>query len=162
VLSESHEYKERQLPPKDHIVLWDAELSLAAAAVLASVLEWKGEEPKAALARTLRFTAAFYKLKYAAGRTQSAEKLSRQCQEAAVAAGQGGKLRINAAKELKKLVDAGVEYVGDPVADWKSAQSVLAKVAAYDEISRDVKLVRLFRATDLLGKGLAELWLQGA
>jgi DNA helicase II / ATP-dependent DNA helicase PcrA len=162
VLSESHEYKERQLPPKDHIVLWDAELSLAAAAVLASVLEWKGEEPKAALVRTLRFTAAFYKLKYAAGRTQSAEKLSRQFQEAAVAAGQGGKLRINAAKELKKLVDAGVEYVGDPVADWKSAQRVLAKVAAYDEISREVKLVRLFRATDLLGKGLAELWLQGA
>lgn len=162
VLSEPHEYRERQLPPKEHMVLWDAELSLAAAAVLASVLEWKDEEPKEALARTLRFTAAFYKLKYATGRTQSAEKLARQFQEAAVAASQGCKLRIKAAKELKKLMDARVEYVGDPVADWKSAQRALAKVGAYDEIGREVKLVRLFRATDLLGRGLAELWLQAA
>lgn len=160
LLSEQHVYRERQLRPIDHIVLWDAELSLAAAAVLASALEWKDDEPHLALARTLRFAASFYRLKNATSPSDKAATLARQYQEASLAAVQGANLRIKAAKELQALVGVGTAYVGDPVADWKAAQRALAKVSAFDEIGREVKLVRLFRATDLLGRGLAELWLQ--
>jgi DNA helicase-2/ATP-dependent DNA helicase PcrA len=56
----------------------------------------------------------------------------------------------------------GVDLVGDPVADWRSATRVLGQVPALVEIQRQVRLVRLFRATDALGQGLADSWIATA
>jgi DNA helicase-2/ATP-dependent DNA helicase PcrA len=160
VLGRENVYSGRTLRPIDHVVLWDAELSLAAAGVLASILEWKGDVPALALVRTLRCASAFFKLKNAAKPSQAAADTARKLNEAAEALVVGKALRIKAAKELQDLVGAGVVYSGDPVADWKAAQKILGQVSAFDEISRQVKLVRLFRATDLLGQGLADLWMR--
>jgi DNA helicase-2/ATP-dependent DNA helicase PcrA len=160
LLGQQHTYQTKTLNPVDHIVLWDAELSLAAAGVLASILEWKGDTPALALVRTLRSAAAYYKLKNATDPSKTAKEAVRKLNEAADAVTVGKILRMKAAKELSSLVGAGVGFIGDPVADWKAAQKVLAQVNAFDEIGRQVKLVRLFRATDTLGQGLAELWLR--
>lgn len=161
LLSQENEYSGRRLRPIDHVVLWDAELSLAAAGVLASVLEWKGDLPTLALVRTLRVASAYYKLKNATDPSKAAKDMARKLGEAAAALVDGKPLRIKAAKELSALVTAGVTFVGDPVADWKTAQKILGQVGAFDEIGRQVRLVRLFRATDLLGQGLADLWMRG-
>jgi DNA helicase-2/ATP-dependent DNA helicase PcrA len=160
LLSRENQYGAKLLKPIDHVVLWDAELSLAAAAVLASILEWKGDVPTLALVRTLRSASAYYKLKNATKPSQAAADMVRKLSDAAAMLVEGKTLRIKAAKELQALVAAGVSYNGDPVADWKAAQKILARIDAFEEISRQVRLVRLFRATDLLGQGLADLWMR--
>lgn len=160
ILSEKRPYKTMTLPSLEHDVLWDAELSAAAAAVLASILEWKDDAHDAALARTLKFVAAYYRLKNATEPSDSAKDTARKFSEASAATAAGGKLKIKAAKELEALLKAGAAiFVGEPVADWKAAQKIMAQVGALAEIGRQVRLVRLFRATDALGRGLAELWL---
>ena len=69
------------------------------------------------------------------------------------------KPRINAAKELLAVHEGGLQLVGDPVADWKSARRVLQQISALGELFREVRLVRLFRATDALASGLRNKWL---
>lgn len=45
------------------------------------------------------------------------------------------------------------------MADWKSARRILQDVPALAELFREVRLIRLFRATDALATGLGERWL---
>jgi DNA helicase II / ATP-dependent DNA helicase PcrA len=49
--------------------------------------------------------------------------------------------------------------VGDPVEDWKQARQVLKTVKALNELYREARMVRLFRATDALAGGLSDSWL---
>lgn len=157
ILSQEHTYKGKTLKPVQHEVIWDAELSAAAAVVLASVLEWPRQDILAAKVQTLRLVAAYYRLKAATDGFQTSKDLASQFGEAAVAVSSGGKLRKRA-KEVVAAVEAGVHLVGDPVADWRAASRVLGQAPALVEIQRQVRLVRLFRATDALGQGLAESW----
>lgn len=158
LLGQEHTYKSQTLKPVLHEVVWDAELSAAAAVVLASVLEWPRQDVREAQAQTLRLVSAYYRLKAATDGTQTAKDLARQFGEAAVAVSSGGKLRTKKAKEVVAAVEAGVHLVGDPVADWRAASRVLGQTPALHEIHRQVRLVRLFRATDALGQGLADSW----
>jgi DNA helicase-2/ATP-dependent DNA helicase PcrA len=158
LLGQEHTYKNQTLKPVAHEVVWDPELSAAAAVVLASVLEWPRKEVGEAQVQTLRLVSAYYRLKAATDGTQAAKDLARQFGEAAVAVSTGGKLKTKKAKEIVAAVEAGVALVGDPVEDWRAASRVLRQTPALVEIQRQVRLVRLFRATDALGQGLAESW----
>ena len=55
---------------------------------------------------------------------------------------------------------AGIEFIGDPVADWKTARRLLQDIPALAELFREVRLVRLFRASDALASGLGTRWLE--
>jgi DNA helicase-2/ATP-dependent DNA helicase PcrA len=158
LLGQEHTYKNQALKPIAHEVVWDAELSAAAAVVLASVLEWPRQDVREAKAHTLQLISAYYRLKAATDGTQAAKDLARQFNEAAVAVSTGGKLKTKKAKEVCAAVESGVHLLGDPVADWRAASRVLAQTPALVEIQRQVRLVRLFRATDALGQGLADSW----
>lgn len=158
LLGQEHTYKKRTLKPVAHEVVWDPELSAAAAVVLASILEWPRTDVGEAQAQTLRLVSAYYRLKAATDGTQAAKNLSRQFAEAATAVSSGGKLRTKKAKEVAATVAIGVSLVGDPAEDWRAASQVLARTEALAEIYRQVRLVRLFRATDALGQGLAGSW----
>ena len=57
ILAETHVYNGRQLPIIEHDVVWDAELSAAAAVVVASILEWPTALAKESVAHTLGFIA---------------------------------------------------------------------------------------------------------
>ncbi len=140
-------------------MVWDAELSAAAAIVVASILEWPTAPADESLVRTLRLTSAYYKLKNAEEPTKAAADNARKYEEAAAKVEKGEPPRINAAKELVAAHATGVELIGDPVADWKVARRVLQDVPALAELFREVRLVRLFRATDALASGLGERWL---
>jgi len=158
LLGKEHSYKTKKLKPVPHEVVWDAELSAAAAVVLAAVLEWPRLSVAEAQAQTLRLVAAYYRLKAATDGTQAAKDLARKYAEALSAVQTGGKIKTKAAREIADAVASGIELVGDPVVDWRAALRTMAKIAALTEIQRQVRLVRLFRATDVLGQGLADSW----
>jgi DNA helicase-2/ATP-dependent DNA helicase PcrA len=159
ILSETHTYNKQTLPVIEHDVVWDAELSAAAAVVVASILEWPTGPAEETLARTLRVIAGYYKLKNAEEPTNAAAEHARKYDEAAAKVATGEGPRINAAKALVAVYKAGVDLVGEPVADWKAARWVLHDIPALNELFLEVRLVRLFRATDALASGLGERWL---
>ncbi|MGE8612074.1 MAG: UvrD-helicase domain-containing protein [Achromobacter veterisilvae] len=159
ILSETHTYNKQTLPIIEHDVVWDAELSAAAAVVVASILEWPTGPAEETLARTLRVIAGYYKLKNAEEPTNAAGEHARKYDEAAAKVATGEGPRINAAKALVAVYKAGIDLVGEPVADWKAARWVLHDIPALNELFREARLVRLFRATDALASGLGERWL---
>lgn len=159
ILSEPHTYNDQPLPIVEHDVVWDAELSAAAAIVVASILEWPTAPAQESLVRTLQLISAYYRLKNAEDPTQTAVDNARKYEEAAGKVEKGEPPRINAAKALVIAHAAGIEPLGDPVADWKAARRVLQDIPALAELFREVRLVRLFRATDALASGLGERWL---
>ncbi len=159
ILSEPHTYNNQALSVVEHDVVWDAELSAAAAVVVASILEWPTGPAEQSLARTLRVIAGFYKLKNAEEPTQTAADLARKYDQATAKVANGEEPRIKAAKALVAAHAAGIELLGEPVADWKAARRLLQDIPALKELFREVRLVRLFRATDALASGLGERWL---
>lgn len=159
ILSETHTYNKQTLPVIEHDVVWDAELSAAAAVVVASILEWPTGPAEETLARTLRVIAGYYKLKNAEEPTNAAAEHARKYDEAAAKVATGEGPRINAAKALVAVYKAGIDLVGEPVVDWKAARWVLHDIPALNELFREARLVRLFRATDSLASGLGERWL---
>lgn len=159
ILSEPHTYNNQPLPVIEHDVVWDAELSAAAALVVASILEWPTSPANESLVRTLRLICAYYKLKNAEDPTKAAADHARKYDEAAGKVEEGEAPRINAAKALVTAHANGIDLIGEPVADWKAARTVLQDVPALAELFREVRLVRLFRATDALASGLGEQWL---
>jgi ATP-dependent DNA helicase UvrD/PcrA len=157
--SEPHTYNQKALPVVEHDVVWDADLSAAAAVVVASILEWPTRPAEECLARTLQFIAGFYKLKNAEEHTNTAAEHARKYDEAAAKVAKGEEPRIKAAKALVAAHTAGIGLIGEPVADWKTARRLLQDIPVLNELFREVRLVRLFRATDALASGLGARWL---
>ncbi|MBU8537401.1 ATP-dependent helicase [Roseomonas tokyonensis] len=158
ILSEEHVYKTSTLKPVGHEVVWDAELSAAAAVVLASILEWPRTPPAESAAATMRAAAAYCRLKAAIDNTQTAKAAAKGFDEAAEAALAGRPLRNKFGKEISAAAAVGVGLLGDPVVDWRAARAVLATIPVLEDVVRQVRLVRLFRATDALGRGLSSMW----
>ena len=159
ILSEPHTYNNQALSVVEHDVVWDAELSAAAAIVVASILEWPTGPAEDSLTRTLRLIAGFFKLKNAEEPTNAAAEQARKYDEAAAKAAKGEEPRIKAAKALVAAHAAGMGLTGEPVGDWKSARRLLQNIPALNELFREVRLVRLLRATDALASGLGDRWL---
>lgn len=159
LLAEGHQFKTQTLPPVEHDVLWDADLSAAAAQVVGSLLEWPGKEVSRGVSDTLRLVAHYYRIKNAETPSNAARDNARKFVEAAAAIDGGKVPKIKAGKELTALAGNGFEFVGDPVDDWRKARRVLQEIKALNELFREARMVRMFRATDALGSGLSELWL---
>jgi ATP-dependent DNA helicase UvrD/PcrA len=162
LLAEAHRFKKQALPPVDHDVVWDAELSAAAAMVVASILEWPAAPAAVAVSRTLQAIASYYRLKNAEDQTKSAAENASKFSKSAEAIAGSNVPRIKAAKALVAAHAAGIMQVGDPVTDWREARRLLNDIHALNELFREVRLVRLFRATDALASGLAALWLKSS
>lgn len=160
-LSQENVYNGRTYKPIAHEVVWDAELAAASAVVLASILEWPTHMPVAAAAITMRAAAAYCRLKNAIKPSQKAQAAAAAFAGAAEAALAGKALRNNYGKQIAASAAAGVSLVGDPVADWRTARTILAGIPILADVLQQVRLVRLFRATDALGQGLAKMWVGG-
>ncbi len=158
-LSERHTYSGYAIPAIEHDVVWDAELSAAAAVVVASFLEWSTAPEKYSMAQTLRLIAHFYKLKNSETPTKISVNNARKYDEAVIKVSNDEKPRIKAAKTLVDKCHAGIELLGDPVADWRTARQILGDISELRELFHEVRLVRLFRATDSLASGLGDRWL---
>lgn len=159
ILSEPHQYNGRALSPVDHSVVWDAELAAAAGAVVASIMEWPDSDAELSVTMTLEAIANYYELKNATSPSLAATTNVRKFKAAAQKVREGSTPRIEAGKALLAAAEQGLEFKGDPIADWRTARGLLQKISHLEELYRQSRLVRLFRATDAIGGGLADLWL---
>lgn len=158
VLSESRPYAKATLPPIDHDVAWDAELTAAAAVVVASILEWPGQSQASGLAVTFDRIADFFDAKNAADPTKSARELSQKYRLAATRVRDGSKQSLDSAKALAEAARTGMILRGDPAWDWIQARTLLGLGNDFAEVLSNARFVRLFRATDEIGARLAAAW----
>lgn len=158
ILSTDHDYNGHTYKSVDHHVVWDAELSASAAQVIASILEWPLKPRTHAVSETLEAIAGFYELKNAIKVNKSAQATVKSVRAAREKVANSEIPRIAAAKALVAAYDAGIEYSGDPVADWRRARANVESISPLKEIFTAARFVRLFRATDELGGRLALQW----
>lgn len=154
-----HTYSGRTLPPVAHDVAWDADLSASAGEIIGSLLEWTPSGTVEATARTLELVAKYFELKNAEQPSNAAANKARQFAEAAQAVRSGRPPRINAAKRLVAASASQPHWTGDAVQDWLDARRTIDSAGSLDEIVTASKLIRLFRATDVLASGLSACWL---
>lgn len=160
LLSEEHTLRGQTLRPINHDILWDAELSAASAGVVASILEWEIGGGPPAVRHTLTQLANFYRLKHSLHDHQTDADRAAQFDEAVAKIQQGRASRVNAVKGIVDAYNAAAPSVGEVVADWRAALQMLQHIPALDDLYRETRLVRLFRATDALATGLHQRWLE--
>lgn len=157
-LEKAHTFKGTTYKPVDHTVTWDAELAAAAAAVVASILEWPQLTPDAAASITLDAIADFYDIKNAERPSKSARDTAASFRNTVEQVRTGKTVRSKAAKAIVKASQVTIELTGSPIDDWKRAQSILTGSPQLDEIHKHSRLVRLFRASGEIGPQLADRW----
>lgn len=158
VLSEAHVYTGTTFEPVDHHVVWDAELTAAAAQVVASVLEWPQGDIRVVLADTMTAAARYYDLKNTERPSKSAKDDAASYRTAAKDIEDGRTPRTQAAKQLVEPFNTGIELNGDTVADWRRARAIIASIPKLKEVVTNARYVRLLRARDEVGGRLAREW----
>lgn len=158
--SNTHTFNRAEYKPIAHDVLWDAEVSAAAAQIIASILEWPERDAVDGAATTLEAIADFFEVKSAASNTPiaSALTLRDRYRVNAKALRDGRAVRPRGAKHLVEAAAASVHLAGDPKADWLTARHVLEGADGLSEIVQAARFVRLFGATDEIGGRLADQW----
>ncbi|MEU3692335.1 ATP-dependent helicase [Streptomyces narbonensis] len=145
------------LPPVEHDLHWDPELAAAAGFVVASLLEWPGLPRQEALPKTLRAMADFYRRKLASGTAGARDKIQ-VIGNAITAFDADTKIKSKSPNLLISAWEAGLTLTGQPVADWQIARGLLHGSAELDELFKQVRLLRLFQATDALALALTDTW----
>ncbi|CAG7574217.1 DNA helicase-2/ATP-dependent DNA helicase PcrA [Barrientosiimonas humi] len=158
MLSAEHTYNTAALKPIEHHVVWDAQLTAAAAGVVAAILEWPQHGKTDGVAIALEAVAHFYDMKYAENPSKSAAADAKKYRGAAAAIRAGGMPRPAAAKAMLDAFSDNIGYNGDATADWLAARRVIEGNATLTEIATAARFVRMFRATGEIGGRLAAQW----
>ena len=158
ILGQEHSFKGQIIRPVEHDVLWDADLTAAAALVVASVLEWQSHPKEAALGQTFDRIADYFDAKNAARASDTARQTSERYRTAADRARRGEAQRLKSAKVLTASYNSGLVLQGDPVQDWVHARDLLGVGKDLSDLLANAKFVRLFRVTDEIGSRLASAW----
>lgn len=158
ILAEARYYRGYLLEPIEHGVVWDEELSLAAAIIVASIMEWSSQDKKNAIALTLGLISYYYDLKNANHPSNSALEDTTKYLKAAEAVREDRPSRLMVVKDLFNVYDKSMSFVGNPIVDWRTARQALYEIKPLQEVFRNARMVRLFRATDKLGEGLSSIW----
>lgn len=157
-LGQAHTFNGHTLRPVGHDVLWDADLTAAAALVVASILEWPGRTKQEGLGQTLDRIADYFDAKNAANPSNSASQASQRYRTAADRARTDQPPRLASGKVLAAAFDSGLTLRGDPVEDWRQARDLLDAGKDLADLLANARFVRLFRATDEIGSRLADAW----
>lgn len=160
-LSKCREFRGKTYQPLAHDVLWDADVSAAAAQIIAAMLEWPTKSPLERAASTLEAVADYFEVKSAAassGPIAGALTLRDRYRANAQLLRDGKKVRPAAAKHIVAQAEAGLELVGDPRRDWLAARGILEGADGLEEIVQAARFIRLFGATDEIGGRLADQW----
>mgnify|MGYP000903728268 CR=1 FL=1 len=158
VLGQEHNFNGQIISPVEHDVLWDADLTAAAALVVASILEWQSHPKEVALGHTFDRIADYFDAKNAARANGSARQASKRYRKAAGRARRGEAPQLKSAKTLTASYDSGLVLQGDPGQDWVHARDLLNGGKELSDLLANAKFVRLFRATDEIGSCLASAW----
>lgn len=158
-LSEPHTFNGTPLSPVDHHVVWDAELTTAAAQIVASILEWPQCDLASGVGATLLHLSNYYDLKNAERPSVSARSTAASYRAAESALQEGRLSRLQVVGQLRSAFETGVALVGKPEADWLTARGVVAAIPKLKEVFMNARFMRLFRARDEIGGALAREWL---
>lgn len=156
-ISETISTPDGDLPSIDHELQWEPELAAAAGYVVGSILEWPGLPRAAAIPRTLRYIADFYRHKVDTG-TQGARAKITTLERAVTAFKEGATVRSKTANALIECFDTGMTLSGNPVSDWQTARRCLVGSVELTELFSHVRRLRLFKATDALARALTDAW----
>lgn len=162
IFSVEHAYNGYPLRPVDHDVVWDAELTAAAAQVIASILEWPDRDISVAVSRSLTAIADYFEVKNSIIPSASARNTMTRYRTASKKVAEGAAPRPRSAIQLIEAFNLGIEINGDPAADWIRARDVIAQIPEFKEVHANERYVRLFRATDEIGNRLAQEWSERA
>lgn len=158
ILGQEHSFNGQTIRPVEHDVLWDADLTAAAALAVASILEWQTHPKEAALGQTFDRIADYFDAKNAANASNTARQTRERYRTAADRARKGEAQRLKSAKTLTASYDSGLVLQGDPTQDWLNARDLLGAGNDLSDLLANAKFVRLFRATDEIGRRLASAW----
>jgi len=158
-LNDPHSLNGTTYSPVEHHVLWDAELTTAAAEVVASILEWPQRDLRTGVAATLDRISNYYELKNAVQPSNAARQAGASYRKASTDVLNDHDPRPQAAKQLVQVFTAGITLRGSPEADWLLARSLIAGIPKLKEVFTNARFVRLFRATDEIGSALGKAWL---
>ena len=166
ILTQPHQFSGRALPPVSHDVVWDAELSASAAMTVAAVLELASMPTNAGRSALLERVAQYWLMKkdwaeqYGARGAASANTRASRFSQAAERVRTGHNLRRGITGDLCDAAAALYPLTGSPVTDWRSARALFRGHADLKDIFTYVRMVRLFRATDILAGALSALWIR--
>lgn len=158
ILGQEHSFNGKTVRPVEHDVLWDADLTAAAALVVASILEWPSRSKDDALGQTFDRIADYFDAKNAASASNTARQSSERYRTAADRARRGEGQRLASSKALAASYDNGLTLQGDLARDWLQARDLLDARNDLSDLLANAKFVRLFRATDEIGSRLASAW----
>lgn len=158
ILEQEHSFNGRTLKPVEHDVLWDADLTAAAALVVASILEWPSRSKNDALSQTFDRIADYFDAKNAVSTSKAAQQTSERYRTAADRARRGEGQRLASSKALAASYDNGLTLKGDPARDWLQARNLLDARNDLSDLLANAKFVRHFRVTDEIGSQLASAW----
>lgn len=159
MLSTTHTYNKQVKKPVEHEVVWEAELTSAAAQVLATILEWPARQKREALIGTYEAIADYFEVKNSIRPSKSARTVFARFRTAAdkVRANQQPRQQAGVTG-LETAFDSGIELVGNPTVDWIAARDIIGVLDDLKELFTNVRFVRLFRATDEIGSRLMQRW----
>ncbi len=161
-LETQHVYKGVTYAPTEHELVWDAELTTAAAQVVASILEWPQKTGRVGVTETLEALADYYDVK-SANHPSAAAVTARDKYRDYAERVREDRVSNRPARVLSGLAStgaAGIGLVGDPIRDWLTARAVIEGLQDLKEIANNARFVRLLRATGEIGGRLGEQWSQ--
>jgi DNA helicase-2/ATP-dependent DNA helicase PcrA len=164
LLGQTHGFGAATLQPIEHDVVWDAELSATAAIAVAAALEHISS-PTPDRQRALLMRVSDYWLvkqdwadQHGGWGRASAETRANRFLTGAERLRLGQALRRGVCNDLCVRASGLDLLSGDPVADWRSARNLFHTHDDLAELFAQVRMVRLFRATDTLATVLGSLW----
>ena len=144
-LQEPRNFNGQRLAPISHDVVWDAELSAAAALSVAALLEQGSSPSVPSRMATLQHAAEFWLLKkdwceqHGSRGAGVAEARSANLEGAVVALRDGNPIRTGLGRHLAAFSGP---MTGDAVLDWRAASGVLANHADLKDIASQGRMVR--------------------
>jgi DNA helicase-2/ATP-dependent DNA helicase PcrA len=167
LLARQHGFNGAVLAPIDHDVVWDAELSATAAIAVAAALDYVSA-PKVDKQCSLLMRISDYWLvkqdwvqQHGGRGHDSAEKRAAHFYAGAERVRQGQSLKRGACAELCAVATALHPLSGDPVVDWRRVRGLFQRHSHLKDIFGQVRMIRLFHATDALALALGGLWVDG-
>lgn len=166
ILEFQHSYNGKDLKPIPHDIVWDQELSASAGVAIASALEFVSLDTPVAREAMHAKVEEYFLIKkdfcerYGGRGAQTAGTKAARFGKAKVKVAEGKGLTRGSPKTFETALSVIPALTGDPVRDWKAVRAAFQAHDDLKAIFQDARMVRLFRASDMLATALAERWME--
>lgn len=160
-LSAPRNFSGKAYGPVVHEIAWDAELSIAAALCVASLLEQRSDFCAATRKASLSQAASYW--------LQKKDWCEQQPRDGAISSGkraatlQSACVQIDTGKAIRAsaaclLAGHATPLTGDPVIDWAACRALLASHKDLQELASQSRMVGVASAVDPIALALGRVW----